>query len=68
MRSLALALVLATVAAGGALACREEGPAERAGRALDEAGEDAQEALEDAGDAVKDAAEDAREDAKDAVQ
>lgn len=64
MRSLAITLVLTVVAGGALLACREEGPSERAGRAIDEAGEDAQEALEDAGDAVKDAAEDA----KDAVQ
>ena len=67
MRSLALALLFASVAASGTLACREEGPAERAGHAIDQAGDDAKEALDDAGNAVEDAAETAREKAHDAV-
>ena len=70
MRSIAITLLFFTVIAGGAttLACRQEGPAERAGRSIDEAGDDAKDALDDAGDAVQDAAEDAREKAKEAVQ
>lgn len=64
MRSIAITLLLTVITGGAMLACREEGPAERTGRAIDEAGDDAQEAVEGAGDA----AEDAREDAKDVVQ
>ena len=37
MRSFALALALVMLASGGALGCREQGPAERAGEAIDEA-------------------------------
>ena len=70
MRSIAITLLFSAVIAGSAvtLACKQEGPAERAGRAIDDAGDDAKEALDDAGDAVKDAAEDASEKAKEAVQ
>jgi hypothetical protein len=46
------ALVVVLALAGGA--CREEGPAERAGEAVDEA-------LDDAGDAVDDAVDDVQE-------
>jgi hypothetical protein len=36
-------------------ACEKEGPAERAGKTLDNAVDDAGDAVEDAGDKVKDA-------------
>lgn len=68
MRSHALTLLLSVLVASAALACREEGPAENAGRAIDEAGEEATEALDDAAGAVEDAAEEAREKAREAVE
>ncbi len=43
--SIATAAALAAALALGAAGCREEGPAARAGRALDEAAEDAREGL-----------------------
>jgi hypothetical protein len=62
MRSFALALAaVALFSTGGTLACREQGPAERAGEAIDEAADDAEEAAEDAGEAIEDTAEDLRE-------
>ena len=64
MKSLAITLLFTLIAGGATLACREEGPAERAGEAIDEAPDDAKEAVNDVGDA----AEDTREDAKDAIQ
>jgi hypothetical protein len=45
----------------GAFGCREQGPAERAGRAVDEAMEDAGEKMEEAGDEMEEAMEPARE-------
>ena len=66
-RSLALALVLTSLASGAAISCHREGPAERAGKAVDQAAEDASEAAKDAGKAVEDAAETAREKAHDAT-
>ena len=53
------ALVLFLALAGGA--CREEGPAERAGEEIDEALDDAGEAVDDAGEAVDDAVDDVKE-------
>jgi len=47
MRWMGLVLA-AAIAMGTATACREETPAERAGKALDEAAEEAKEELEDA--------------------
>ena len=64
MRTLAITLVFTIIAGGATLACREQGPAERAGEAIDEAGDDAKEALDEVGDS----AEDSREEAKDVVQ
>jgi hypothetical protein len=67
-RSLALRLALAAALAGSALACREEGPAEKAGRKMDEAvdklrygdegaiekaGRKVDEAIEEAGDEIE---------------
>ena len=39
----------------GAFGCREEGPAERAGQAIDEAVEDAGDKIEEAGDKMEEA-------------
>ncbi len=47
MPSLVLLAILAT---GG---CQQEGPAERAGKAVDEAAEDVREGLEDLGDRAR---------------
>lgn len=66
MKSIALSILLALTFS--TVACREEGPAERAGEAIDEAAEDAGEALEDAGEAVEEAAEEARKKAEKAVE
>jgi hypothetical protein len=66
MRSITLTLVAAL--AMSFVACSEEGPAERAGEAVDEAVEDAGEAVEDAGEAVEDAAEEARAKARKALE
>jgi hypothetical protein len=66
MKSITLPLLAAL--AFSVVACREEGPAERAGQAIDEAIEDAGEAVEDAGEAVEDAAEDARKKTSKAVE
>lgn len=51
-------LMVTAFAVGAALtlaACEKEGPAERAGKKVDEAVHDAGDAVEDAGDKVKDA-------------
>ena len=45
----------------GSFGCRQEGPAERAGRAVDEALEDAGEGLEEAGDKMEEALDSAKE-------
>jgi predicted small lipoprotein YifL len=51
MKTLFVLLALAALAA-----CQKEGPAEKAGRQLDEAGKSAARSMEKAGDAVRDAA------------
>jgi hypothetical protein len=56
MRKLALALALCLGTLGLA-ACEQEGPAERAGEAVDDATENAGEAMENAGEKVQDEAE-----------
>jgi len=76
---LALRLALSAALALGAVACKEEGPAEKAGRKMDEAveklrhggegsvekaGRKLDEALEDAGDEI----EELREKAADAIE
>jgi hypothetical protein len=48
-----LILVLAVVALG---ACRQEGPAEKAGRQLDQAGKDVARSVDKAGENLRDAA------------
>lgn len=54
IRTLAF-IAIAALVSGGSLGCREEGPAEKLGRQLDEAGQDAGDAFEEAGDALEDA-------------
>jgi len=66
-RSIALALLLTSLTSGATIACHQEGPAERAGKALDQAADDVGDAAKDAGQAVEDAAESAREKAHDAT-
>ena len=51
MKTLFVILAAATLAA-----CHQEGPAEKAGRQLDEAGKSAARSMEKAGDAIRDAA------------
>lgn len=53
IRIVGLLIAIAACAAIGG--CKEEGPAERAGKKIDEAAEKAGNAVEDAGDKVKDA-------------
>jgi hyperosmotically inducible periplasmic protein len=82
-RSLALRLALMVALALGGSACKEEGPAEKAGRKLDEAIDDAADklrhgdegAIEKAGRKIDEAVEDVedeieelREDAADAIE
>jgi hypothetical protein len=50
MRTLVIVVALLAVAA-----CRQEGPAEKAGRQLDQAGDKASRSIEKAGDNVRDA-------------
>jgi hypothetical protein len=66
-RSIALSLMLISLASGAAISCHREGPVERAGKAVDQAADDASEAAKDAGDAIEDTAESAREKAHDAT-
>jgi hypothetical protein len=81
--SIASRLVLAAALALTATACREEGPAEKAGRKMDEAfdklrhgdegaveraGRKLDEAIEDAGDEIEDTVDDLREEAADAIE
>ncbi|MBM4381959.1 MAG: hypothetical protein FJ091_01195 [Deltaproteobacteria bacterium] len=78
---LALALITSLAIAGAA--CKEEGPAEKAGRKMDEAvdkllhpnegpieraGREMDDAFDDAKDEIKDKVEDVREDVADAIE
>jgi hypothetical protein len=54
MRILAAMAMMVAVTLGTA-GCKEKGPAEKAGEALDEAAEDAGDKLEDIGDNIEDA-------------
>lgn len=58
LRSLCFVVGLAFVASLTLTACRDAGPAEEAGREVDEAVEDARDALEDLVDDAEDAVED----------
>lgn len=55
MRSLQTAMLVALLALGGVAGCEKEGPAERAGKTMDDAVEDVGDKLEDAGDKAEDA-------------
>ena len=48
-----LAIALLVLVAGGSFGCKEEGPAEKLGRQMDEAAEDLGDSLEDAADEAK---------------
>lgn len=50
-------LLIASVLTLGIVACKEEGPAEQAGKQIDEAAKDAGEAAEDAAKEAEDAAD-----------
>lgn len=54
---IAAALVLG-IALAGLAGCEQEGPAERAGKAIDNAAEQAGEKIEKAGEKIRDAVED----------
>lgn len=56
MRMFAVPVLAMTLALFGAACEEREGPAERAGEAMDNAADEAGEALEDAGDKMEDAA------------
>jgi predicted small lipoprotein YifL len=53
MKTLILVLALVALAA-----CRQEGPAEKAGRQIDQAGKDVARSVDKAGDNLRDAAKD----------
>jgi len=55
-------LLILIIGSFGIAGCdRDEGPAEEAGEAMDEAGEELEETAENAGNAVEDACEDVKE-------
>ena len=58
-RGIAAAIVV-TFAMAGLAACEKEGPMERAGKAVDNAGEKVGEKVEAAGEKIQDAAQDAK--------
>jgi hypothetical protein len=60
-RVLMLILMLAFVASMGLTGCRDPGPAEEAGREVDEAVEEARDAVEDIGDEAEEALEEIEE-------
>jgi hypothetical protein len=62
IRSLFLSIALAFAAATMMTACHDPGPAEEAGREVDEAIEDARDAVEDLGDEAEEALEELQED------
>jgi len=67
LRTRRAALLIAALALACAVGCHKEGPAEKAGREIDDAAEKAGDAVKDAGDKAKDAAEKAGDKVKDAV-
>jgi hypothetical protein len=56
-----VASLLAGLMFAGLSACEKEGPAEKAGKAIDEATSDAADSLEDVGDRMEDEIEEAKE-------
>lgn len=61
LRSILLAVGLILVAGMALTGCREPGPAEEAGREIDEAVEDARDALDELGEDAEDALEEIEE-------
>lgn len=64
-RGLLTAILLLVLASFMVSACREPGPAEEAGRTVDEAIEDARDAMDELGDDAREAIEDARDSMED---
>lgn len=62
LRGLMLSLALAFIAGFALTGCHDPGPAEEAGREIDEAVEDARDAFDELGDDVEDAVEELEED------
>lgn len=58
LRSICFGLAIAFLAGMALTGCREPGPAEEAGREVDEAVEDARDALDEMGEDAEDALED----------
>ena len=58
-RGIAAAIAL-SLAVAGLSACQKEGPMEKAGKAVDNAGEKVGEKIENAGEKIQDAAKDAK--------
>ncbi len=65
LKSVAMALAIAFMAAIALTGCREPGPAEEAGREVDETVEDARDALDEMGEDAEDALEDIEEEIND---
>lgn len=61
LRAICLTLALSFIGAVALTGCREPGPAEQAGREVDEAVEGARDALEDLGDETDEALEELEE-------
>ncbi|MCC5794808.1 MAG: hypothetical protein JJT85_08735 [Chromatiales bacterium] len=61
MRIRAAGIALASLLVLSAAACRDPGPAEQAGREIDEAAEDARDSLDRFGREIEEALEDAKE-------
>lgn len=61
IRSLFIALALAFMSSLALSGCHDPGPAEEAGREVDEAVEDARDALDDLGDEAEEAVEEVEE-------
>ena len=60
--------IVAGVFGFGLVACKEEGPAEKAGRNFDDAMDDVGDKADEMGDDLKDAAEDTADDLEDAAE
>jgi hypothetical protein len=69
MKSFPLRMILVgALLIGGAVSCREEGPTERAGRAVEEAAEDLREGSEDAAEEIREGVDDAAEETREAAE
>ena len=67
-RHMILRVLLVVVLVAAAVACEKEGPAEQAGKKIDEAVEEAGDKLGEAGEAVQEKAEEMKEKAEKATQ